>query len=631
MSGGYVGSILSVDLTSGTIRAEDIPEDLRRGYLGGYGIGARLLYDRIPAGADPMGPANVLGFLTGPLTGTRAVAASRFMVVGKSPKTLGWGDANCGGYFGPMLKFAGYDGVLLSGVSARPVYLLIEDGRASLRAATSVWGKNTAETEAILKREHGQKAQVALIGTGGEKRSLLACVMNDGGRAAGRSALGAVMGSKRLKAIVVVGTGKVPVAHEAELLEIRRRALADPKDKFLQTLRDYGTAGVTAEGVDTGDSPVMNWDGSGPADFPPERADRISDDAAVARQVRRYGCWGCSIACGGIMHQPKGPFALSLPEGHKPEYETLAAFGAMMLNDDMASITKANELCNEYGLDTISTGCTIAMAMDSYQHGVLTAADTGGLALTWGNAEAIIELTRQIAERQGFGAVLADGMQAAVERLGPAVAPYAVHVGGEEVPMHDPRFTPDLATNYILDATPARHTQGSEMTRPPDLTVPDYDKYDYDNPLRAQAHRDIANITHVMNAAGVCMFGVACYGYRVLFEEVRAATGWADMTDDDFLRMGERIGTIRHAFNLREGRNPLRRHIAGRIVGRPALRTGPLKGVVVDHVTQARNYLKLVDWDLATTVPSAAALRILGLDFLIPDLERASVPPAESF
>ncbi len=623
MSGGYVGSILSVDLTSGSIKVEELPEGLRRDYLGGYGLGARLLYERIPAGADPMGPANVLGFLTGPLTGTRAVTGSRFVVVAKSPKTLTWGDANCGGHFGPVCKFAGYDGVLFSGISPRPVYLLIEDGRASLRDAASVWGKNTAEAEAILKREHGQKAQAALIGAAGEKLSLLACVMNDGGRAAGRSALGAVMGSKRLKAIVVVGNGKVPVADEAGLLEIRRKALADPKDKFLDTLRDYGTAGVTAEGADTGDSPVMNWDGSGPADFPPERADRISDDAVVAQQARRYACWGCSIGCGGIMHQPHGPFALALPEGHKPEYETLAAFGTMTLNDDMASITKANELCNEYGLDTISTGCTIAMAIDCYEHGVLTMQDTGGLALTWGNAEAIVELTRQIGAREGFGAVLADGMQAAVARLGPAVSPYAIHVGGEEVPMHDPRFTPDLATAYIMDATPARHTQGSEMTRPPDLIVPDYDKYDYGNPLRAQAHRDIVNITHVMNAAGVCMFGVACYGYKVLFEELRAATGWTDMTDEGLLRMGERIGTIRHAFNLREGHNPLRRHVAGRIVGRPPLQTGPLQGVVVDYATQIRNYLKLVDWDPATTVPSPAALRALGLAFLIPDMEQA--------
>ncbi len=196
--------------------------------------------------------------------------------------------------------------------------------------------------------------------------------------------------------------------------------------------------------------------------------------------------------------------------------------------------------------------------------------------------------------------------------------------------MHDPRYTPDLATAYILDATPGRHTQGSEMIKPPDLDLPDYDKYDYDNPLRAHAHRVIANITHVMNSAGVCMFGVSTYGYKVLFDQLRAVTGWTDMADDDLLRTGERIATIRHAFNLREGHNPLRRHIAGRIVGRPPLQTGPLQGVVVDHATQIRNYLKLVDWDPATTVPSPAALRALGLAFLIPDMEQAKVPPAES-
>ena len=631
MPGGYMGSILNVDLSRGTLKPEALSEPLLRDYLGGYGLAARLLYERMPARADPLGPEGLLAFFTGPLTGTSALIGSRFVVAGKSPKTGSWGDANCGGQFGPHLKFAGYDGVLVAGISPRSVYLLIEEGQASLHDAAPVWGKNTAETEATLRRLHGDQVQVACVGTAGEKGSLLACVMNDGGRAAGRSGLGAVMGAKRLKAIVVRGSRTVPVADEARLREVRRKALAETKGKFLDTLRQYGTCGITAESADSGDAPIKNWGGSGVADFPLERADRISDDAVIAHQARKYGCYRCPIACGGLMRQPAGPFALALAEGHKPEYETLGSFGTMTLNDDIASIIKVNELCNEYGLDTISTGCTIAFAIECYENGLLKPEDTGGLALTWGNAQAIVELTRQIGERTGLGAMLADGMKVAAERIGPASAPFATHVEGEELPMHDPRFLPDLATCYILDATPGRHTQGSELLKPPDMAWPASDKYNYADPLIAEGHRKIVNINHVTNAAGVCMFGVSTYGYKVLFEQLRAVTGWSDLSEDDILRTGERIATIRHAFNLRDGHNPLRRQFPGRMVGRPPLETGPLAGVTVDYATQIRNYLRLVGWDQATTVPGPEALERLGLGFVASDLARAGVPPADSF
>ena len=630
MPGGYMGKILNVDLSSARTSDEALPESLLRDYLGGYGLGARLLYDRVPAGADPLGPANILGFLTGPLTGTNALIGSRFVVVGKSPKTGTWGDANCGGQFGPYLKFAGYDGVLVSGISPKPVYILIEDGVASIQDASEVWGKKTAETEALLKKKHGEKAQVALIGPAGEQVSLLACVMNDEGRAAGRSGLGAVMGAKRLKAIVVVGAQTVSVADDERLRELRRKALAAPKVAFFDTLKKYGTAGIAADSAASGDSPVKNWGGSGQFDFSPEHADRISDDNVVAHEQRKYGCYRCPINCGGIMNQGKGQFALSLPHGHKPEYETLAAFGTMTLNDNVEAIIKANELCNEYGLDTISAGCTVSFAIECYENEVISVKDTGGLELRWGNAAAIVELTRQIGAREGFGASLADGMKVAAQKLGPEAITYAIHVQGEEVAMHDPRFLPDLATTYLMDATPGRHTQGGALVAPPDMKF-DYDKYDYASPVHAQAHRAYVNITHVINAAGVCLFGVSAFGYKVLLEQLRVVTGWKDMSDEDFLRMGERIGVIRHAFNLREGLNPLARNIPGRLVGQPPLAAGPLKGVTLDHVTQIRAYLKEVDWDPETTVPSPAALRALGLEGLILDLQRANVPAVDTF
>ncbi|NIN66186.1 MAG: aldehyde ferredoxin oxidoreductase, partial [Anaerolineae bacterium] len=267
MAGGYVGRILNIDLASGSLAEEPLGETLCRQYVGGYGVGARLLYDRLPAHVDPLGPENVLGFMTGPLTGTPALIGSRFVVLGKSPKTHTWGDANCGGYFGPHLKFAGYDGILVTGISDRPVYLLINEGTAELREAAHLWGRNVAELEKTLKTEHGMDIQIASIGRAGENRSLLACVMNDEGRAAGRSGLGAVMGAKKLKAIVVKGKLKVPLADEQALKALRREYLDQPGG-FYESLRDYGTCAGTASAAKSGDSPVRNWGGAGPVDFP---------------------------------------------------------------------------------------------------------------------------------------------------------------------------------------------------------------------------------------------------------------------------------------------------------------------------------------------------------------------------
>ena len=350
MPGGYMGSVLNVDLSTGTLEDEPLDETVCRRYVGGYGVGAYLLYHRLPAGVDPLGPQNVLGFLTGPLTGTPALIGSRWVVLGKSPKTHTWGDANGGGQFGPHLKFAGFDGILLSGMAEHPVYLFINEGHAELRDAAHLWGKNVYALEQALKTEHGKDVQIASIGTSGERKSLLACVINDGGRAAGRSGLGAVMGAKKLKAVVVKGNLKVPLAN-AEGIRALRREYLDKAGVFATSLHDYGTCAGTASSAQSGDSPVRNWAGAGPVDFPMESADRISGDAVVALQERRYGCWGCPISCGGWVKVSEGKYALSAMPGsvgHKPEYETLWSFGTDLLNDNLESIAKAKN-CSECG------------------------------------------------------------------------------------------------------------------------------------------------------------------------------------------------------------------------------------------------------------------------------------------
>jgi aldehyde:ferredoxin oxidoreductase len=615
-----MGSILNVDLGESKIETEKLDDDLCRDFIGGYGIGAKLLYDRIPAGADPLGPDNILGILTGPLTGTPALIGSRFAAVAKSPKTSGgWGDANCGGFFGPHLKFAGFDGVLLSGISSQPVYLFIDEGKAQLLDAGDLWGMGVTPLEDLLMERHGKDVQVCSIGPAGEKLALTACIMNDKERAAGRSGLGAVMGSKKLKAIVVKGKMAVPVADADKLKELRKSYLKQATGAY-PVFSKYGTAGLTLDCVLSGDAPVKNWGGAGTTDFPSARAEKISGDAVIGVEgYKKYGCWRCPIACGGRMVQKSGKFSLEFNDGvgHKPEYETLAMFGSNLLNDDLASIIKVNEICNNLGLDTISVGSVIGFAIECYENGLITKDQTDGLKLTWGNAEAIVDLTEKIGKRVGFGDILADGIAVASRKLGDIGAEYQVHVDGEEIPAHDPKFMPDLATVYLLAPTPGRHSQGGELIAPPNLDLPEADTYTYTG--KAASHYKLMTLMEVVNAAGLCMFGYVSYPIESLPEQLSAATGQVyDL--EKLYEVGMRIFTMRHAFNLREGLNPLKRNVPNRLIGEPPLTEGNVKDVTVDYKTLNREFLEYVDWDTKTTVPSENSLKKLGLGNLVPDL-----------
>ncbi|HGJ66856.1 TPA: aldehyde ferredoxin oxidoreductase, partial [bacterium] len=551
----------------------------------------------------------------GPLTGTPAVIGSRYVVVCKSPLTGTWGDANSGGDFGPYLKFAGYDGVFFTGISEKPVYLVLDNGKAELKDADWLWGKDTNETDDLLKEKYGKDSRSACIGPSGEKLSLISCVINDKGRAAGRSGVGAVMGSKKLKAIVAKGNIEVPLADDAKTKELRRSYVASIKENdFGQTLIKYGTAGITAGASESGDAPVKNWSDAGSEVFPTEK--KISDDAVIAYQEKKYGCWHCPISCGGHTKVSSGPFA---SEGHKPEYETLGSYGTMCLNDNIESIIKLNEICNRMGLDTISAGCTIAFAIECYENGIITKEDTDGIELKWGNAEAIVAMTEKLAKREGFGEILADGEKIAVDKIGKGSEQYAIHIGGQEIPMHDPKFTHGLATTYYLDATPGRHTQGGELIGPGDgLWIEKPQRGVYTG--RAEHQKALVDMMHVVNAAGLCMFGYCAIHVNSVPDFMTSVTGW-NFTLEEFQKTGERIGTIRHAFNLREGHNPLNRNLPGRIIGRPKLPRGPLKDIEVDIETMTKEYLELIDWDPVTMVPSQKKLAELGLDEVAKDLK----------
>lgn len=616
---GTMGKTLWVDLTTGETRIEQPSDELYLSYLGGYGLGAYYLYQRQKPRVDPLGPENTLGLLSGLLTGTGGITSNRYVVVAKSPKTGGWGDANSGGTFGPALKGAGLDAVFLTGTSPRPVHLLVRDGRAELLPAEDWWGLDTSETDDRAAGLYGPEARTACIGPAGEKLSLLSAVINEKGRAAARSGLGAVMGSKRLKAIVLCnGAGEVPIADPQGMKEAMNR-----HREFLKSsrrwgvMRQYGTCGSMAGLTMKGDTPTKNWSGTAEVDFP--TVGKISDDEVIRLEYKKAACWRCPMACGGLTRVEEGEFAC---DGHKPEYETLGAFGAMCLNDNLESINLCNDLCNRAGLDTIGTGATVAFAIECFENGLISREDTGGLELRGGNAGAIVELTRLIGRREGFGEVLADGARKAARRIGRGAEQYAIHVGGEELPMHDPRLVPSAATSYKMDATPGRHTQVSTWISelgagPPDLVEQPQPQHHY--PGKGKAHMTVNNYFHVGQSAGLCMFVLLTLKPDFVTDSLTYATG-RRFTLDDVLTIGARIAALRTAFNLREGIRNVDLQVPRRVLGDPPLKHGPTAGRTVDLEAQVEDYLEAMGWDPKTGVPNQETLRKLGLDFVADDL-----------
>jgi len=613
MARGYMGKMLWVDLFNHELKEEILDEKLCRKFIGGYGLGARLLYSRQKAGVDPLGHDSTFGIVTGSLTGTSALGGSRYTVVGKSPLTGGWGDANSGGDFGPYLKFAGYDAVFFTGISEKPVYLFIHNNKAELRDATLLWGKDCYETEDMLKSELGKDIRVACIGPSGEKVALIAAIMNDRGRAAGRSGLGAVMGSKKLKAVVVKGDRKVPVADEKRVVNLRKKYL--PKlGNTIEWLGNHGTAFVAAGSAHSGDSPVKNWGGVGFLDFP--NIEPFAVENITSRRIKKYACYRCPIGCGSHMKAGTGEYEYA--KGcHRPEYETLAMFGCNCLNNNIESIIKVNDICNRYGIDTISAGATIAFTIECYENKLITEIDTDGIEMTWGNHPSIVAMTEKLAKREGFGNVIADGVKMAAERIGKGAAEYAMHIQGQEVPAHDPKHDYHWGVPYMLDPTPARHTQNAEVFRPLGQVV-QLDRKSYAS--EGNEYRVGSAMHHVVNSSGMCAFVYSCVPHSGVFGEfMSAVTGW-DLTVEELIETGERIANIRQAFNIREGLNLLQFKIPGRLLGKPPLKEGPVAGVTIHEDTLFKEYLTSIDWDLITAKPSRKKLWELGLEDVAQEL-----------
>ncbi len=601
---GYMGKLLRVDLTAGKLWDEPLNEAYAHAFVGGSGLAARYAYDMITADTDPLGPDNPLIFMTGPVVGTAMPSAGRYSVCALSPQTRLWGEANSGGFFGPELRFAGYDGIIITGQAAQPVWLSIVAGIAALHPANDLWGLDTYDTQAQVRAALGEnKARVACIGPAGEHLAVMAAVMNDHGRAAGRTGMGAVMGSKRLKAIAVRGTAKVPLADEAALKAVVKAILADlDEDMAAMSLRLAGTAGYVDMGLMYGDTPIRYYQQS---EWEP--AANLSGVLMVEKyQKRAVACYRCPIACGRETCAPR--YGADKVDG--PEYETLIALGSLLLVDDQEAVIYAGDLCNRYGLDTISTGATLALACELTARGFLTSEDTGGLELRYGDAELAHTLIPRLARREGFGALLADGSDALAERYG---APeLAVTVNRLEVPMHDPRAFSAMAVTYALSPRGACHMQGdmygvdTGQGAPVELGVLPGERFDSSKERGGVAARQQA-WRALYNALTLCQFQNP--GVERILTALKAIIG-QELTPDELMTLGMRINTLKRLLNLRRGLTPADERL-------PVLLTQPLEGGtggnIPDLARLRAGAYATYGWDPTSGAPTPETLTRLGL------------------
>lgn len=649
MPGGFIGKYCVVDFTKRSSDVFELKEEFSKKYLSGYGLGAAIIAERQKPGIDPLSPESYLGFCSGLLTGSGALFSGRLIVVGKSPLTGGWGDANAGGFISQEIKKAGYDAVFFTGAAESPVWVYVTDDNIEIKDASELWGKDTLETEEIIKSQLGDSSvQVASIGISGERLSLISGIVTDAGRVAARSGLGAVMGSKKLKAIAVKGTQKIPVQRPEIVNKINSRFLKEYRQSktphkliarfinFLgylssivgisvparpptvkEVLGKYGTAGFTAYYSLVGDMPIKNWDGIAAIDYPIEKAEKISGDNVIKYLKRPYACQSCPLACGGIINIEKGRYQGL--EGHKPEYETLGAFGGLILHDNLEAIIEINEMCNRAGIDTVSTGASVAFAIECFENNIIDESITGGLRLGWGKSEEIIRLTEMITKREGFGDTLADGVKRAAKKIGKGSERFALHSSGQELPMHDSRYDHGFAVAYKFEPTPGRHTISSYLY----AHLYDVEKKFPEVHRRIKGTRDkearnllllAAGIFYVqlLNGCGMCIFGALTSSLPVV-EYLNAVTGW-DLSADEYLKIGERILNLRKAFNVREGIITDEKSINPRALGKPPLSKGPLKDVTIDMESLQKKYFEIVGWEYPSGNPTLAKMKELGIE-----------------
>ncbi|NLF12331.1 MAG: aldehyde ferredoxin oxidoreductase family protein [Anaerolineaceae bacterium] len=608
----YAGKLLRVDLGSGALRFESISEaDVRR-YLLGSGLAARIYYQEMDPGLDPLHPDSPLLAMNGLLTGTFSPTGCRSSWCGRSPLTGIWNEANMGGHWGAELRFAGLDGLIVTGRAAEPVYLWIHDGQAEIRPAGHLWGLEHFDVFERLRGETDPKAQVACIGPAGENLVRLAGVMQGGqehARSGARGGMGALLGSKNLKAIVVRGSDRPqypdPKAFQAFVKQIN----AFIKDNSVG-MSQLGTPGGIIGTELTGDLPLKNWsEGSWK-----EETARISGQRIAETIFARHThCFACPIGCGKTVKIDDGPYAGVY--GHGPEYETLAGFGGNCQCDDLNAIARMNDLCNRYGLDTISTSAALAFAMEAYEKGLLSREEAGGLDLTWGNAPAMIEAVGQIARREGVGEILADGVRAAAARLGPEAEAFAVHVKGMEMPYHDPRAFVSMAPSYATAVRGACHLEGLSYWAGYGVRWPGWYEPDTYNPHDSTGQGKVAvdfqNYVGVYNPLGLCKFIIkSTITPGNIAELVNAALGW-DWTAADVVDTGERLFNLKRLIDLRLGVTAADDTLPRRLLAEPRP-SGGAAGVLPDLPAMLEEYYRVRGWD-ADGTPGAERLAALNV------------------
>jgi len=550
---GYMGKILRIDLTKGRVEPEKLDENLARKFIGGSGLGTKILSDETGAETDPMGPENRLIFMTGPFAATPVITSGRHHMVTKSPLTGAYTESDTGGTWGPSLKRAGFDGIVVTGKAAKPVYLWVGDGKAEIRDASKFWGMDTYVLEEAIRKETHQEAVVASIGPAGEKGVRYASIMNDGkeARAAGRGGTGAVMGSKNLKAVAVYGKMQVEIA-DPEGLRASLKEISPMVAKNTEGMRKNGTSGGLASFEALGSLPLQNWKYQGRWE---QGAAKISGPAMTEKILTgNYFCERCVIGCGRKVKVDKGPFAPV--EGAGPEYETLAMLGSLCLVDDIEAIAKANEICNRYGMDTISAGAAIAFAMEAYEKGILTKKDTGELELLWGRGDVMVKMVEKIAKREGLGQLLGEGVRIAAEKLGKNSTEFSIHVKGQEMPAHDPRCFNAGAVGYATINRGACHLGFSHVFERV-LSMPEIG---IDQPLprlevkgKGEAAAKTQNIMGLFDSLKLCKF--AMFGglkMTPILAWYNMVTG-NSMTMEEFLKTGERIFNLKRMYNVRCG------------------------------------------------------------------------------
>ncbi|TET83488.1 MAG: hypothetical protein E3J37_05340 [Anaerolineales bacterium] len=631
--GGYTGRTAWIDLTKKTASIEPTDHELTRLFMGGAGFGVKLLYDLVQPGTDPLSPGNVLVFAPGPLTGTSAPCSSRITVTGRSPLTGAVGMATSGGQFPAEMKFSGFDIIVVQGQATDPVYLVIENGEIRFRSAKKIWGANTTDCQLFIKQElRNHNFRVACIGQAGERQSLTACIINER-RAMGRKGLGAVMGAKRLKAIAVRGDCELAIAEpqrfQAERQQLLARFKAHPA--LYSEFSRYGTSSLIDLTSEMGIFPARNYADTGK--FTP--IEQIGYQAQAKDIIHNNPCHTCPVACSQVRIARSGEYQGTLTEG--PEFETSWAFGGATGVTDLSAIYLADRLCDEYGLDTITVGATIAFAMELFERDILTIDETDGLELRFGNHKAMIEMIHRIARRQGFGEVLADGALRASQQIGRGSERYVMHIKGLELPGYDVRAAKAQGLNYATAFTGGDHNRGYAFQEIYGVPVPiQVDRCD------PEGKPELTMWNQVMEAAlcdcpTFCSFMISDGLLRdteqgmskelseqrvgTVSEMVSAATA-IEFSPSELILLGERVNTLARCFNLREGFSRKDDYLPVRLSEEP-IPAGPSEGYLTSREEQdglLDQYYEVYGYD-QRGVPTRERLRRLSLESVADDLE----------